>query len=310
MSFDPSPRRDLLPNRRYLVGVSGGRDSVALLHWLVSLGCRRLIVCHFNHQLRGRSGSADARFVARLARQYQLEYVGGASDIRRLAGERRQSIETVGRAERYAFFEGVGKRHRCLRILLAHHADDQVETFLFTLLRGAGSRGLGAMRTRSHYRGLTILRPWLGVWRTEIDDYVRQHRLKFREDATNQDLQAHRNRMRRNIIPYLERKLDRKLRATLARTADILAEEDDYLESLIPPGLTSAKDLPVPALRALAPALQRRVLRNWLMRWKVSEVSFMTVEAVRQLLIAEAPAKVNLAGNRHARRRAGKIFLE
>lgn len=300
-----------LPNdRRYLVGVSGGRDSIVLLHWLVWLGYRRLIVCHFDHRLRGPAGKADARFVAGLAGRSGLEFEGGSAEIARLAAERRQSIETTGRAERLAFFQQVGKRRRCLTILLAHQADDQVETFLLRLLRGAGGRGLGAMRPSSRYRALTIVRPLLGVWRTEIDEYVQRHRLKFREDATNQDLELRRNRMRKLIIPFLEQQLGRSLRETIRRTATILAEEDDFLESTIPIGLTKSKELAVPAMRALAPALQRRLIRNWLATREIPDVGFAVIEAVRQLLIANAPAKVNLAGNRHVRRRAGKIFLE
>jgi tRNA(Ile)-lysidine synthase len=300
-----------LPNkRRYLVGVSGGRDSVVLLHWLVSLGYRRLVVCHFDHRLRGRAGAADARFVKGLAGKWGLEFAGGSAEIARLARERRQSIETTGREERLAFFQRVGKERRCLTIILAHHADDQVETFLLRLLRGAGGRGLGAMRARSRYQSLTIVRPLLGVWRPDIDEYVRRHRLKFREDATNQDLKLRRNRMRKVIIPFLEKQVGRSLRETIWRTASILAEEDEFLERALPVGLTKRKELPTPALRALAPALQRRVIRSWLVARKISEVNFAVIEAVRELLIAEVPAKVNLAGNRHARRRSGKIFLE
>ena len=204
----------------------------------------------------------------------------------------------------------MGKRRRCLTIILAHHADDQVETFLLRLLRGAGGRGLGAMRARARYQSLTIVRPLLGVWRAEVDEYVQRHRLKFREDATNQDLDLRRNRMRKVIIPFLEEQFGRNLRETIWRTAAILAEEDEFLESLIPLGLTKSGELSVSVLRALAPALQRRAIRSWLIAKKISEVNFNVIESVRQLLITNAPAKINLAGNRHLRRRAGKIFLE
>jgi tRNA(Ile)-lysidine synthase len=300
-----------LPNDgRYLVGVSGGRDSVVLLHWLLSLGYRRLVVCHFDHQLRGRAGKADARFVERLACNHGLAFAGGSADVARLAKQRKQSIETTGREERLAFFQQVGKRRRCPTIFFAHQADDQVETFLLRLFRGAGGRGLGAMRPQSRFQSLTVVRPFLGVWRTEIDQYVRQHRLLFREDATNTDLALRRNRIRKVIIPFLEKQLGRKLKETIWRTATILAEEDDFLETVWPHGLTKETSLSVSALRELAPALQRRVLRDWLVKRKVPEIGFSVIESVRQLLTLESPAKLNLAGNRHVRRRAGKIFLE
>ena len=300
-----------LPNDRpYLIGVSGGRDSVVLLHWLVSSGYGRLIVCHFEHGLRGRAGKADARFVERLAEMHRLKFEIGSADIPALAKRRKQSIETAARQERLAFFEKVGRRRRCPRIFLAHQADDQVETFLLNLFRGAGGRGLGAMRPRSKYGSLEILRPLLGVWRSEIDQYLKKHRLKFRDDATNEKLHARRNRLRHQIIPWLERQFGRNIRATIWRAATVLAEEEDFLESQTPVGLTKSGELPVKALRQLAPALQRRVVRQWLAQGVVPEVGFDVIEEVRGLLEGGAPAKVNLSGARHARRRAGKIFLE
>ena len=169
-----SQRLAAFPNdRRYLIGVSGGRDSVALLHWLLSQGYRKLIVCHFEHGLRGRAGKSDARFVERLAKKYGLNFELGSADIAALAARTKQSIETTARNERLAFFERVGRRRRCLTIFLAHQADDQVETFLLNLFRGAGGRGLGAMRLSSNHGSLEIVRPLLGVWRSEIDHYVK-----------------------------------------------------------------------------------------------------------------------------------------
>ena len=166
-------------DRRYLIGVSGGRDSVALLHWLLGQGYRKLIVCHFEHGLRGRAGKGDARFVEGLAKKYGLNFELASADIASLAADTKQSIETTGRNERLAFFERVARRRRCLTIFLAHQADDQVETFLLNLFRGAGGRGLGAMRLSSNIGPLEIVRPLLGVWRSEIDRYVKEHRLKF-----------------------------------------------------------------------------------------------------------------------------------
>jgi tRNA(Ile)-lysidine synthase len=304
------PLTDFPNDRRYLVGVSGGRDSVALLHWLVGQRYRKLIVCHFEHGLRGRAGKSDARFVERLAKKYGLNFELGSADIAALAVGTKQSIETTGRNERLAFFERVARRRRCLRIFLAHQADDQVETFLLNLFRGAGGRGLGAMRLSSNRGSLKIVRPLLGVWRFEIDDYVREHRLKFRDDASNESLQARRNRMRHKVIPWLEKQFGRNIRATIWRAATVLAEEDDLLETLTPDALTTSDDLKVAQLRTLPSALQRRAIRKWLLRRGVSELGFEVVERVRGLLRGGAPARINLARDRHARRRAGEIFLE
>ena len=310
-------KTELLPrfptDARYLIGVSGGRDSVALLHWLISLGYKRLIVCHLNHQLRGRSSDADARFVEKLAATYQVDFELGVTNVRALAKKKKTSIETAAREARYSFFAKAAKRHRCHTMFLAHHADDLVETFLLNLIRGAGPTGLAGMREVStrHFDGvdLTIVRPLLSVWRTDIDKYVRGYHLKFREDATNKNLAATRNRIRNCIIPYLEKILGRNIRQNIWRTAMIAADEEKWIDNEAP-DFTNAH-LSVPGLRALPVALQHRAIMKWLRTQSISEVGFDVIERVRSLADREVTiAKVNLPRDRHARRRAGKIFIE
>ena len=306
-------RNDFPPDARYLIGVSGGRDSVSLLHWLISLGYKKLIVCHLNHQLRGRSSDADARFVQELAAKYQVDFERGAANVRELAKKKKMSIETAAREARYSFFAKAAKRHRCHTMFLAHHADDLVETFLLNLLRGAGLTGLAGMREVSsrHFDGvdLTIVRPLLSAWRIDIDQYVRGYHLRFREDATNKTLAATRNRIRNCIIPYLEKILGRNIRQNIWRTAMIAAEEEKWIDNEAP-DFTNLH-LSVPGLRALPVALQRRAIMKWLRTQNISEVGFDVIERVRSLADRQAPiAKVNLPGNRHARRCAGRIFIE
>jgi tRNA(Ile)-lysidine synthase len=340
LNTDSRVPHDFPPDGRYLIGVSGGRDSVTLLHWLISLGYARLIVCHLNHQLRGRSSNADARFVEKLIGRYNqslvgqalrlpgsktgnrsarstvagdLEFALGSANIRALATKQKMSIETAARKARYAFFAETARRRNCRTIFIAHHADDLVETFLINLFRGAGSAGLSAMREISTRQiddvDLTIVRPFLCVWRQEIDDYVRDHRLKFREDATNKNLTPLRNRIRHRIIPYLEKTLGRNIRENIWRTATIAAEEEKWIES----ELRDSKhaDLSVAKLRALPVALQRRTLLKWLRSQNVADIGFNTIEGVRSLADPDNRiAKMNLPENRHARRRSGKIFIE
>jgi tRNA(Ile)-lysidine synthase len=328
------------PDARYLIGVSGGRDSVALLHWLVSVGYERLIVCHLNHELRGRSSDADAQFVKRLVERYNKELGGqalrppdartvkrsarittgcriefelGSANIRALGKQKKISIETAAREARYAFFAETARRRNCRTIFVAHHADDLVETFLINLFRGASSGGLAAMREISTRRidgvDLMIVRPFLRVWRKEIDDYVTEHRLRFREDATNKNLTPLRNRIRHRIIPYLEKSLGRNIRQNIWRTAMIAADEEKWMESELRD--STHADLSLVRLRALPIALQRRAVLKWLRAQNVSDVGFDAIERVRLLADRDTPiAKVNLPKNRHARRRAGKIFIE
>src|SRR5712691_2050468 len=161
--------RRFSPDADHLIGVSGGRDSVTLLHHLVHVGYKKLIICHLNHELRGRSSNADARFVEKLAAKYDVDLEIGSADVRAIARKKQISIETAAREARYKFFAEIAKQRRCHTIFLAHHADDLVETFLINLFRGAGLTGLSAMREIATRRvedvDLTIARPLLGAWR-------------------------------------------------------------------------------------------------------------------------------------------------
>jgi tRNA(Ile)-lysidine synthase len=333
--------RSVPPDARYLIGVSGGRDSVALLYWLITLGYKKLTVCHLNHQLRGRSSDVDARFVEKLAASYDRKTVGqalrlpggragkrsarptkvdtyvdlelGAVNVRALAAKQKISIETAAREARYKFFADTARRRRCKTIFLAHHADDLVETFLINLFRGAGLTGLAGMRDVSTRRiddvELTIVRPFLRVWRREIDDYVRVHQLRFREDATNKNLNPLRNRIRLWVIPFLQKTLGRNIRPAIRRAATIAAEEEHWIDNQL--RASTVTEVSVAKLRALPIALQRRTILKWLHAQSVSEVGFDVIERVRSLADRDTRvAKVNLPQDRHARRRAGKIFIE
>jgi len=315
LRFESDTLRKFPRRRRYLIGVSGGRDSVALLHWLVDLGYRKLIVCHFDHQLRGRFSQADARFVEKLAAKYDVDFELESANVPALAKKRKMSIEAAAREARYSFFAKVAKRQPCGTIFLSHHTDDLVETFLINLFRGAGMTGLAAMREVSvrHIDDvhLTIVRPLLGVWRDEINKYVRKHRLKFREDASNKNLTPLRNRVRQRIIPYIEKQLGRKIRMSVWRAARIAADEESWIDAQLRVSLSRNGHLNVRELRALPIALQRRTILKWLRTQNLSEIGFEAIERVRSLIDPAARvAKVNLAHNQHVRRRAGKIFIE
>jgi len=313
IQFSNGILRRFPPHDRYLVGVSGGRDSVALLHLLTNFGYDNLVVCHLNHQLRGRSADTDARFVQNLAANYNVDLSVDAVNVRALAAERKMSIETAARHARYAFFARVAKHRHCPTIFLAHQADDLVETLLFNLFRGAGMSGLGGMREvstrRIHGVDLTIVRPLLGVWRDQIDDYVRRRRLNFREDASNRDLASVRNRIRHRIIPYLAKTFGREIRQSIWRAANIAAEEEGWIDKQLPDSVIVY--LEAAKLRGLPVALQRRAILKWLRSCDITNVGFEVVERVRSLVEPEAPvAKINLPQDRHVRRRSGKLFIE
>ena len=299
------------PDERCLIGVSGGRDSVVLLHQLLDIGFKELVVCHLDHGLRAES-AGDARFVADLAAKYGLESVIARQDVAARASLRRQSLETAGREARYGLFVQLARNRDCPRLFLAHHADDLVETFLFNLFRGAAAGGLTGMRplTTRTFDGtpLHISRPLLSTWREEIDAYAAQHRLAFREDASNADLRHTRNRLRHEIIPAIERGLGREIRRAVWRAAEILRAEDELLASLAERTSVSA-ELITSEIKAQSVALQRRVIHAWLKSQGVPGLGYDDVESVRALL-TERRAKANLSGGWHARRREKKLFLE
>jgi len=289
-----------LPERP-LVGVSGGVDSVALLQALVKTG-RKPVVLHFDHGWRAESGG-DARFVRELADRLGLKYVGGKM---RSTGKIHREAEA--RAARYAFFAKTAKKLGIADLVLAHHADDQVETFLMQLLRGSGAAGRG-MDFLSRRAGLVLHRPWLGVWKKEIVAYARKHRLPWRDDATNADTRHRRNLIRQRVLPYLQKQIGKQVADNLLRAAEISRAESEWLDGLCAES-ARLSELPVKALRTSPLAQQRRTILRWLQQRGVKDISFADVEAVRGLLENVIPAKVNLSMGKFARRRAGKIFVE
>jgi tRNA(Ile)-lysidine synthetase-like protein len=284
-----------------LVAVSGGVDSVALLHALAATG-RRPIVLHFDHGWRMES-AADAQWVRAAARRHGLRFL--AAKMRATAKAPR---EADARAARYAFFARIARKLKTPDLVLAHHADDQVETFLLQLLRGSGADGHG-MEPVTRRHGLVLHRPWLGLWKREILAYARQNRLAWREDATNADPRHRRNRLRRRVLPSLRRLFGPRVDENLWRAAELARAEGQWLDALCAE-VAAGAELALQPLRASPLAQQRRTILRWLQARGIADLSFADVEAVRGLLDRPLPAKINLAAGKFARRRAGKIFLQ
>lgn len=281
---------------------------MALLHALVAVGWKHLIVCHLDHGLRGAASRRDAAFVQAAASRFGLVSETGLAQTAQFASENGLSVELAARTIRHEFFHTCARKHRCSRLLLAHHADDQIETILFNFLRGSGLAGLSGMKTSSQLGNLTLLRPLLGVSRSEIDAYIQRKRVAYREDQSNSSPAHTRNRLRHAVLPEIERAMGPAFRQAILRNSVILAEENALLDSLSPP---PARELPCAKLREIPLALRRRTVLNWLRLQKITDAGFAEVERVLSLLdVASGPAKINLPGNRHARRKQGKIFLE
>lgn len=212
-------------------GLSGGPDSVALLDILLKTGRRRgftVVAAHLDHRLRPAS-TEDVTFCISLCRELDVRLVTGETDVLGRARTLRRGIEETAREERYAFLRGVKDRTGAVAVAVAHTQDDQAETLLLRLLRGAGRLGLSGMRPCQG----DLLRPLLSVSRAEVVEYLRDRRLAWREDASNWNRTFRRNRIRHELLPYLEARFNPRLRCALARTALQLAEEESLLRELV-----------------------------------------------------------------------------
>lgn len=269
-------RYELLPDdSTVVVAVSGGPDSLCLLHLLQRLSHMRrlrLHVAHLDHQLRSDS-SADARFVAEMAATMQLPITVGRADVAALARARRRGLEEAARLARLSFLERVARSIDADRIALGHTADDQAETVVLRLMRGAGPAGLAAMRPRRRLRAADpqspwIVRPLLETTRAEVEAYCREHALAPRRDPSNESDMYLRNRVRGYILPLLKT-YNPNIVATLGRTARVCADEDDLLSELTEQAWQriarvdgEAIAIDRSAFAALHRALQRRVLQH------------------------------------------------
>ncbi len=295
--------------RKWLVGVSGGADSVALLHLLLQQGFTKLVVCHLDHRLRGRASTGDAKFVEALAGKLGLPSEVARTDVKQLAKERRESVETAARRARHDFFRACSLRHRCDRIILAHHADDQAETILWNLLRG--SHGLKGMNGVQRIEGLELHRPLLGWRRQELRDWLSSHRLKWREDATNAEPFAVRNRLRNEALPLLGEISGRDPVVALTRLAEDWAQQTSILDySLKKADMFDPQNrIHLAVFKTLPVALQKAGLARYLAGQGIP-VSRDLIEQLIQTIDPAAPAVVNLPGGKRFRRRAGRAFIE
>ncbi|TME75025.1 MAG: tRNA lysidine(34) synthetase TilS, partial [Chloroflexi bacterium] len=260
------------PGERVVVAVSGGPDSLALLSVLREILPAvplHLTVAHFDHGWRPDSQD-DCDFVASMAAEWGYEFQTAR------AADGTPHTESAARTARYAFLRRTAAETNSTAIAMGHSQDDQVETLLLHLLRGSGSRGLGAMRRRDR----DLARPLLDISRREIEAYLARLHLVPRRDPSNEDPRFTRNRLRQQLLPAIDA-FDPAARELLARTADILGEEDRFLDEAIA-HLPDALVRDRAAFAALPPALQRRLVRRL-----VPDAGFLEVEALRR---GEPPA--------------------
>lgn len=256
-----------LAGRPLVVAVSGGPDSLCLLHALAQLGPAgpALHVAHFDHGLRGAASQADAAFVAQTAREWGLPATVERADVGAYAAAERRNLHQAARELRYRFLAEVARAAGAGAVAVAHHADDQAETVLMHLLRGAGPAGLRGMLPLQPWdawaagqppdpRGAPLLRPLLAVPRAAIERYCAGQGLRPRQDASNADPAYTRNRIRHELLPLL-RAYNPQIAAALGRTAAVCADEQALIQELL--------DQRWPDLALVAPTLVRLDLERW-----------------------------------------------
>lgn len=193
------------PKDKILVGLSGGADSVALLHFICQLAKKQqfyVYACHVDHQLRANS-KADASFAKKYARSLGVECVVKKVNVKTLAKKEKKSIEHAARTLRYKAFEDVAKKFNCSKIALAHHADDNAETFFLNILRGTKAKGLCGIPVMRALGKRQIIRPFLCITRKQVQQYLKQYNLKNVEDETNQEDFYLRNWIRIKLLPLM-----------------------------------------------------------------------------------------------------------
>jgi len=217
---------------KVLAGVSGGPDSITLLHVLSAVKKEYsldVLIAHLDHKFRGDESDADRKFCEGLAKKYNLEIVSGQIDVPRIAKEKGISPEEAARIERYNFFKKVAGAKGIKKIAVGHTMDDQAETVLMRLIRGAGMLGLGGMSPVKDMQGFKIIRPLIEVSRKEIEDFISQNNLRFRQDSSNEKNIFTRNKIRRELIPILEKDFNANIKEVLVNMAENLRLENEFL---------------------------------------------------------------------------------
>jgi tRNA(Ile)-lysidine synthase len=311
---------ELITHNHILVAVSGGADSIALLHLLhdaARIHHGRLTVAHLHHGIRTTEAEADAGFVKATARRLNIPFVMGRVAVPALAKRRGISLEMAAREARYAFLLRVARTVKADAIALAHTADDQVETVLLKLVRGAGRAGLSGMEARVHLKGIPVVRPMLGMSRADIESLLRERNIAWREDESNRDLSFLRNRVRHELLPLLERHYNPKIRETLLRTRDLLAAEDEWMDRLAQELLGGLHEkgegsLDCRGLQDHPLAARRRVILAWLRQHGVPEpgLNFEKVSRVDSMgNRMRGSATLELAGGWRVHRRYDRLYV-
>jgi tRNA(Ile)-lysidine synthase len=283
-----------------LVGVSGGPDSVALLHSLVALAPKwslRLVIAHLNHQLRGVTADHEAAFVRRLSASLRIPCEIGSRNVALYGTNHKLSLQEAARIVRYTFFDEVAAKYSASKIALGHHADDNAESILMHLLRGTGPLGLAGIPPVRHGH---IIRPLIALTRKRVLHFLELNGFEYVRDGSNLDTKYLRNRIRHELLPHLTGLYNRNTVCALNRLASILRDEEDFWDQevgrafrdLVLEHTPDRLSLMARGLYDLHPALLRRVIRHAVLSLKggLRRLGHIHVEAVARLIAAPSPS--------------------
>lgn len=306
------------PGAHLIVGVSGGADSVCLLRLLYEIQEEwglTLSVVHINHGIRGQEADEDAAYVEHLAGCWHLPFFCVKENVPEIAREQGLTEEEAGRELRYREFENIRERQGADWIAVAHHQEDQAETVLFQLLRGSGMRGLTGMSPKRGH----IIRPLLGTSRSEIEKYLQQKKIAFRQDSTNDDIQYTRNYIRKELLPQLEQHFNQQVVRHLAEMAGDAGQWCEYMDEQAKPAverILQRQGQREMSLDIKALLQEKKVIRDEVLRAFFSfgiqggkDVLRVHYRQVGELLYKETGKRLYLPNRTVVERRYDKLFI-
>ncbi|MEV2281680.1 tRNA lysidine(34) synthetase TilS [Paenibacillus larvae] len=288
-----------------VVAVSGGPDSIALLHMLYRLSDEqgwKVIAAHVNHQFRKEESAEEAKYVMSFASGLGIPCEVGVIDVPAYIRETSLNPQVAAREKRYEFLHKIANVYNADKIALAHHADDQAETVLMRIVRGTGLSGLTGIPIKRKEKNVELVRPMLRIYKNEVISYCHEHQLHFFRDSSNDSRKYFRNQVRLDVLPFLS-SYNEHLPEALNRLAEMVKGEDDYMDEQARREMSSLvkcqKDsysFGRTAFLSLHLALQRRVIKlilNYL-ALQAEKIDFITVEQIRLAILQDAHSNVRL----------------
>ncbi len=292
-------------SEKVLVAVSGGPDSVALLHCLVNLGYQ-VEAGHLNHQFRGAESDGDAEYVAELCHTLKVPLTTESIDVPRRKHELKTSSQQAARQVRYEFLEQTRQTKGLDLIATAHNRDDVVETVLLNIIRGTGIDGLKGIP----YRRGVIIRPLLDTSRAVVDNYLADFEIHTRTDSSNKLTKYARNSVRTELLPYIEKRFNSAIRESIIRLSQTASDDSDYLNTIASDKLANRKILPAQELLNEPAAMQRRILRQWIknnLDSELSDISHLIIEQLRCLI--GSPCAITFPGGEYVAESNGEFLV-